>query len=176
MARHPRGQALMRATYHVAMLILLGVMTLSGVGARWQPDPTPPVLAAAATSVPLPTPSTVISSLTNQPALTNQIPPASSGPSTSAPAPAAAPPTSVAAAPGVPAPPGMPAARWVQNFKATELFDGPGTGAASLGMAPQFRTFRVVEQVEDGRSHLFDPGNGEGRLPGDVWANLNDFG
>jgi len=65
---------------------------------------------------------------------------------------------------------------WVQNFKPTEIFDGPGAQARSLGTVPQFSTFDLLEQIENGRSRLFDPGQGEGRLPAVVWANLGDFG
>ncbi len=152
----------MRATYHFAMLILLGVMTLSGVGARWQPTSTPPVLAAGPTVVPARAPETVISTLANQSAPSNIVVPATVSPTPTLPAIAAA--------------PASPPTRWVQNFRPTELFDGPGASAASLGTAAQFRTFQLVEQVESGRSRLFDPGLGEGKLPGDVWANLTDFG
>lgn len=152
----------MRATYHFAMLILLGVMTLGGVGARWEAEATPAVLAAAATAVPTQVPDPVISTLANETKPSTIV-----APTTAIPTPTA---------PGISAAPPAPAAQWVQNFKPTELFAGPDAGATSLGMAPQFRTFQVVDQVENGRSKLFDPGRGEGRLPGEVWANLADFG
>jgi hypothetical protein len=157
----------MRATYHVAMLILLAGMTLSGVGARWQPELAPAVLAASATAVPTHTPESVVSALANQTTPSNIVAPAAVVPTAAAPAAA---PSTIAAAPP------KPAAQWVENFKATELYDGPGGGAASLGTAAQFRTFQIVEQHEDGRSKLFDPGVGVGKLPGEVWANLSDFG
>jgi len=72
--------------------------------------------------------------------------------------------------------PAEPARQWVQNFRPTEIFDGPGTQAKSLGTVAQFSTYQLVEQIEDGRSRLFDPGQGQGRLPAAVWANLGDFG
>jgi len=75
-----------------------------------------------------------------------------------------------------PPPPADVPRNWVQNFRSTELFDGPGPQAASIGSAEQFTTLELVEQSETGRSKLFDPGRGEGRLPGYVWANLGDFG
>ena len=73
-------------------------------------------------------------------------------------------------------PPKPTAARWVQNFRSTELFAGPGTDAASLGVVTQFNTYQLVEQDDGGRIRLFDPGRGSGRLPSYVWGNPQDFG
>jgi len=153
----------MRATYHFAVLILLGVMTLSGVGARWQVETVSSAMAAPAVTPASSKPAeTIVSSLANQVDPAGIVVSATATPTLAAPASVAAPP--------------KPEPRWVQNFRATDLFDGPGRDAATLGTAAQFRTFQLVEQVEGGRSRLFDPGVGEGRLPGSVWANLDDFG
>jgi hypothetical protein len=160
----------MRVTHHLAVLGLLGAMTLSGLGVRWDEQSTPVVMAA-------PSPTAV-----EGPALYIAAPNVVSAASASggsggqpfAVAPSPTPASSNVAVVPLPAP--ESARTWVQNFKATDLFDGPDLQAASLGSAPQFSTFELVEQIEGGRSRLFDPGRGEGRLPGFVWANLNDFG
>ena len=162
----------MRVTHHLAVLALLAVMTLSGLGARWG-EPTTSVVLAASSPVPIvrseapaivnPAAPSVVNSLSTSSSpssFTNQIAPSGT-------------PATVAAAPSSPV---QPARVWVQNFKPTDLFDGPGPEAYKVGTAPQFTSFVVVEQVENGRSRLFDPGRGEGRLPGQVWASLNDFG
>src|SRR5262245_10670407 len=149
----------MRVTHHLAVLGLLGAMTLTGVGARWDDSATTVVLAA-------PSPAPVIGaggSGTLSPFTVNQPVPVSATPT--------AQPTSLAVTP--PAPTNR---TWVQNFKATDLFDGPGPQAVRLRSAAQFSTFELVEQNEGGRSRLFDPGQGEGSLPMSVWATLSDFG
>ena len=78
----------------------------------------------------------------------------------------------VAAAPL--APPGP--RRWVQNFKPTELFDGPNPGARGLDTAAQFSTFELLEDPSGPRAKLFDHGQGAGRMPSTVWANAGDIG
>jgi hypothetical protein len=158
----------MRLTHHLAVLGLLGVMTLSSLGARWgetaasvamaAPSPTPIIFGVTQSSVVTAAPN-VVTSMTQ------------SGGAGAAPAVAAPSPTALAVA----ATPEVTHA-WVQNFRATEIFDGPGAQARSLGTVPQFSTFDLLEQIETGRSRLFDPGQGEGRLPSVVWANLGDFG
>jgi D-alanyl-D-alanine carboxypeptidase len=150
----------MRVTHHLAVLGLLGAMTLTGVGARWGESTTTVVLAA-------PSPVPVIGSGgsgTLSPFTVGQPVPLSATPT--------APPTVVGVAPSA-----QQANRtWVQNFKATDLFDGPGPQAVRLRSAAQFSTFELVEQNEGGRSKLFDPGQGEGSLPMTVWASMADFG
>jgi len=162
----------MRVTHHLAVLALLAAMTLSGLGARWGEPATSVVLAA---SSPVPIVSAEAPGIVNPsaPGIVNSLSTSSSSSGfTNQIVPSATP-----AAMGVaPASPAQPARAWVQNFKPTDVFDGPGPEANRLWTAPQFSSFVVVEQVENGRSRLFDPGRGEGRLPGQVWANLNDFG
>jgi hypothetical protein len=152
-------------THHLAILGLLGMTTLSSLGARWG-DPAPSVAHAAPSPVPVvgtTAPGVVTSFATSA---------APAGASVGAlSVPATATPTAQVA---VAAP--EPTHQWVENFKPTELFDGPGAQAKSLGTVPQFSTFDVVEQVANGRSRLFDPGTGEGKLPSTVWADLSDFG
>lgn len=152
----------MRVTHHLVVLGLLGAMTLSGVGARWSDD-TIAVVHAAPSPVPvIGTPSnSIVGSMT-----------------ASAPAAAiiASPTPAVPMAANVPQLPPQPERQWVQNFRESEVFDGPGSSAVSLGKISQFTTLELIEQVENGRSKLFDPGRGEGRLPGYVWASLTDFG
>jgi hypothetical protein len=149
-------------THHLAILVLLGLTTLSGLGARWGAPTTGVVMAA-------PSPIPVVG--TSAPGVVTSFA-TSSGPATSLVVPATSP---TPTAQGAVAQPEV-THQWVENFKPTEIFDGPGSGAKSLGMAPQFTTYDVLEQVENGRSRLFDPGKGEGKLPQTVWANLNDFG
>lgn len=158
----------MRVTHHLAVLTLLGVTTLSGVGGRWS-SADPGVALAAPSPVPIEAPSggsaassggSIVSSLTNGGGI--------GLPTLAAPSQSTTPAAALA-------PPERPR-QWVQNFKPTELFAGPDQQAVSLGVAPQFSTFELVEQVENGRSRLFDHGTGQGRLPGEVWANLADFG
>ena len=155
----------MRVTHHLAVLALLAVMTLSGLGARWYEPTMSVVLAASPVPVLNAAAPGIVNSLSTSPAsggVSNQVV------TTTAPAASA-----VATGPSSPA---QTTRNWVQNFKSTDLYDGPGPEANRIGSAPQFSTFEVVEQVENGRSRLFDPGRGEGRLPGQVWANLTDFG
>jgi D-alanyl-D-alanine carboxypeptidase len=150
----------MRVTHHLAVLGLLGAMTLTGVGARWDDSATTVVLAA-------PSPAPVIGaggSGTLSPFTVSQPVPISASPT--------ALPTPVAAA----LPPALSNRTWVQNFKSTDLFDGPGPQAVRLRSAAQFSTFELLEQFEGGRSRLFDPGQGEGSLPMTVWASMTDFG
>ena len=155
----------MRVTHHLAVLGLLGVMTLSGVGARWVDESTPVVMAAPSPSPVISAVSTSIGSMT------------ASGGSGILPLVAASPtPGGSAAAVNVPQLPAEPVRQWVQNFRQTELFDGPDATSASLGPFSQFTTLELLEQAEVGRSKLFDHGRGEGKLPGMVWANLADFG
>jgi hypothetical protein len=155
----------MRVTHHLAVLGLLGAMTLSGLGARWDPAATPIAMAA-------PSPVPVVSASAASVAASLAASGGSSG-SLQAPGSPSGDGAGVAAAPAVPP---EPVHQWVQNFRATELYEGPDPSAASLGTAAQFTTFELVEQVENGRSRLLDRGRGEGRLPGVVWANLADFG
>lgn len=156
----------MRVTHHLAVLGLLGVMTLSGVGARWVDAPIPVVMAA-----PSPSPVISASSSTMMSSMT------ASGGASAPPALSASPtPSAPVAAATVPQAPVLPDRQWVQNFRTTELFDGPDASAASLGPFSQFTTLELLEQNESGRSKLFDHGRGEGKLPGPVWASLADFG
>jgi D-alanyl-D-alanine carboxypeptidase len=158
---------MMRATFHLALLLLLGAMTLTNLGARWGGEPASPALAApVAAATPAAPAGSIVSSLTNPPTASGLIvgAAAETNPNPEPQAP-----------PAVVLPP-RPTRQWIQNFRPTELFDGPGPDAASLGTASQFRTFELLEQVDGGRSRLFDPGVGEGRLPTMVWANVADFG
>ncbi|MGE3908189.1 MAG: D-alanyl-D-alanine carboxypeptidase family protein [Chloroflexota bacterium] len=158
----------MRVTHHLAVLGLLGAMTLSGIGARWVDEPTAVVMAAPSPSPVVSASSTnIVSSLTASGGTGGGTLPFVMG----SPAPTGV----VSTVPPLPSL-AEPARQWIQNFRATELFDGPGPSATSLGMLPQFTTLELVEQVEDGRSRLFDHGRGEGRTPGEVWANVKDFG
>jgi len=164
----------MRLTHHLAVLALLGVMALGSLGARWgdvatsvamaAPSPTPIIFGVA------PSASVVHAAPSSAPNVVSSM--AASGGSNGGPVVAAAPSPTAGVAAAVP----EVAHQWVQNFKPTETFDGPDAQAKSLGTVPQFTTFDVLEQVENGRSRLFDPGRGEGRLPATVWANLGDFG
>lgn len=159
----------MRLTHHLVVLGLLGVMTLTGLSARWG-DP----LASVAMAAPSPTPIifgvTQSSVVTSAPAVVSSM--TQSGGTSAAPAVPVPSPSTVAVVP----PPPETKHQWVQNFKPTEIFDGPGAQAKSLGTIPQFTTLDLLEQAEGGRSRLFDPGEGEGRMPAVVWANLGDFG
>jgi hypothetical protein len=171
----------MRVTHHLAVLGLLGVMTLSGIGARWVDDPPPlvPTVMAAQPAAPAlaasPAPlisapsSNVVGSLTADGGTSVQ--PALAAPAS--PTPTAGAPLSAVRIPQLPP---EPERRWVQNFRTTELFDGPDADATSLGPFSQFTTLELVEHHENGRAKLFDHGRGEGKLPGYVWANLADFG
>jgi D-alanyl-D-alanine carboxypeptidase len=163
----------MRVTHHLAVLALLAVMTLSGLGAGWEKS-TPVVLAAAS---PAPVVNTLKPSVVQAtpPAIVNSLStsPSSIGDSRQvAPTPTSTAPIAVSAQSA----PAQPARSWVQNFRAVDLFDGPEPQATRIGTASQFSTFELVEQVENGRSRLFDPGRGEGRLPEHLWADLTDFG
>ena len=151
----------MRATHHLAILLLLAAMTLGGVGARWHLE----ARAVASSASPGLAPSSVPSVLAGTGVPTGMV--AAVNP---APAPEPQVPPAIAEAPKPPPP------SWVQNFRVTELFAGPEPNAARLGPAAQFSSFRLIEPRETGRAKLFDPGRGEGRLPGYVWANLQDFG
>jgi hypothetical protein len=146
----------MRAARHLSILILLGVCTVGGIGARWDPEPTQPsgLLQASpglAGGLVAPPSVAVAAAAPNE-----QQPPLVS--------------------PAAPSVVPQPARRWVQNFRPTPLFAGPEPNAANLGQAAQFSTYEVVEAPEAGRAKLFDAGRGVGRLPGHVWANLQDFG
>lgn len=156
----------MRLTHHLAVLGLLGTMTLSSLGARWG-EPT----ASVALAAPSPTPiifGVTQSSVVTAPGVVQSM--TQSGGTGGAPVVAAPSPTAAAAAaPEI-------THNWVQNFRPTEIFDGPDGQARSLGTVAQFTTFDLLEQAESGRARLFDPGQGEGRLPTVVWANLGDFG
>ncbi|MBA2450833.1 MAG: D-alanyl-D-alanine carboxypeptidase [Chloroflexi bacterium] len=160
----------MRATFHLGVLVLLGVMTLGGLGAKigWEavraessiPDVGAAPKAAAAGGGPAP-----------------------SGPARPAGGPAIeSTRAQVLPAPAL-APAKRPPRRWVQNFRPSELFAGPERGAARLGAVGQFTTYELVEGGDgaaagtgSGRVKLFDPGLGVGRLPGYVWADPKDFG
>ncbi len=162
----------MRVTHHLAMLSLLGVMTLSSVSARWSETATPVVLVAAA-------PTPIINTSAPNVFAPQSAPVGSGGnlPLSAAPSPTAQAAQSSTNVIAVVPPPAADVPRnWVQNFRPTDVFDGPGPQAASLGSVGQFTTLELVEQSDAGRSKLFDPGRGEGRLPGFVWANLGDFG
>jgi hypothetical protein len=164
----------MRVTHHLAVLALLAVMTLSGLGSSGN-ESTSVVLAASTTPVPVVAPSApgivgpaapaVVNSLSTSPAPVRTFNQTATGP-TPASARSASPPI---------APPQVTRS-WVQNFKSTDLYDGPGPEANKLGSAPQFSTFELVEQVESGRSKLLDAGDGNGRMPQPVWADLREFG
>jgi hypothetical protein len=164
----------MRVTHHLTVLALLAIMTLGSLGTRWG-EPSTSVVLAAPSPVPIVTSSAPglvnssapgfvnsLSTSTGSPGVANQV---STTPTTVAPVGVAAPDTSL-----------QPSRNWVQNFQAVELYDGPGPEATHIRTAPQFSTFDLLEQVEGGRSRLFDPGRGEGRLPEQVWASLTDFG
>jgi hypothetical protein len=159
----------MRLTHHLAVLGLLGVMTLTGLGARWG-DPAASVAMAAPSPTPIIFGVTQSSVVTAAPGVVSSM--TQSGGTGAAPVVAAPSPTAAVAA--APAPDVKHS--WVQNFRPTEIFDGPDAQARSLGTIPQFTTFDLLEQIENGRSRLFDPGQGEGRLPAVVWANMGDFG
>ena len=164
----------MRVTHHLAVLALLAVMTVSGLGARWNELSTPVVLAAAS---PAPLLNSSAPGIVNStaPSIVNSLSTAPSSAGISNQTPAMSTPAAVAAA-SAPISPAQTARTWVQNFKATDLFDGPGPQANRIGTAAQFTTFELVEQVEHGRSRLFDQGGGDGRLPQQVWADLKEFG
>jgi hypothetical protein len=164
----------MRVTHHLAVLALLAVMSLSGLGSRWNESPSV-VLAAATTPVPVVAPSApgivvpaapaVVNSLSTSPAsvgTTNQ--------TAGSPTPAGA-----LSASAPPSPPQV-TRTWVQNFRSIDLYDGPNPEANKIGSAPQFSTFELVEQFESGRSKLLDTGDGNGRMPQPVWADLKEFG
>ena len=164
----------MRVTHHLTVLALLAIMTLSSLGTRWgesstsvvmaAPSPVP-VVNAAAPSIVNPAAPGIVNSLSTSPGAGgtgNQI--------------AASPTPDTSFAISAPVSPAQPSRTWVQNFTAVDLYDGPDPQASRIGVAPQFSTFALVEQVEGGRSRLFDPGRGEGRLPEHVWASLTDFG
>ena len=57
----------------------------------------------------------------------------------------------------VPAQEGGNVAWWVSNFIETELWGGPGAGAASLGRVPQFRRFLVLEPQRGARLRVWSP-------------------
>lgn len=157
-----------RASHHLTVLALVAVITAGGVGSQGGPEAIrtggamPSVMVAAGRLV--------------APGL----------------APGAAAPTlggadvqqeaSSAAASASP-PPTQPRPRWVQNYRPTEVFAGPEPDAVSLGQAPQFTTFQLLEPGEraplaalTARTRLLEPGRGFGRLPSQVWASLDDFG
>lgn len=157
----------MRATYHLAVLALLGATTFGGLDVG-RPD-------AASAAAPSPTPTAQSQLISTS--LTAPLSIGSAGGGQAVTVQQAV--TQVAATDGADAPaPVSPApARWVQNFKSTELFDGPDRNARSLGTAAQFSTFELVDDDgAGGRAKLFDRGQGVGRLPSQVWANPADFG
>lgn len=154
----------MRATYHLAVLALLGATTFGGL------DVGRSETAAAAAPSPTPTiQSQLISTSLTAPLSIGSAGGGETGTVQQAVAQVAA--TDAPAAPASSAP-----ARWVQNFKSTELFDGPDGNARSLGTAAQFSTFELIDDGAGGRAKLFDRGQGVGRLPSQVWANPADFG
>jgi hypothetical protein len=157
--------SMMRATYHLSILVLLAVMTVGGVGARLGGD-------GRGSARPMP----------ELAGLATRLVPSSARASAEA-APPVEQTASHAAAGATPAPTRPAPARWVQNFRPTELFAGPERGAASLGTVGQFNTYRLVEDADGpptdrntGRAKLYDPGQGIGRLPSYVWADPRDFG
>jgi hypothetical protein len=152
----------MRATYHLAVLALLVATTVGGFGSQSESR-----AATAASAAPSPTPAgaVIAPSLTSPLSLGG----ASGGDTQAAQAAGQAAPEASVARP-------MPTRRWVQNFRPTELFDGPAATARSLGTAAQFSTFELVEDQPGGRAKLMDHGQGVGRLPGTVWANPADLG
>jgi hypothetical protein len=164
----------MRVTHHLTVLALLAVMTIGSLGTRWAETMTSVVMAAPS---PAPLLNTMAPSVVNSsaPSLINSLS-TSPGPTTvqnqvtSSPTPT----TSFAVSQTVA--PSQPSRNWVQNFKPTDLYDGPGPQANRIATASQFSTYELIEPVEGGLSRLFDHGQGEGRLPEQVWASLTDFG
>src|SRR5687767_3451656 len=99
----------MRLTHHLVVLGLLGVMTLTGLGARWG-DPIASVAMAAPSPTPIIFGVTQSSVMTSAPAVVNSM--TQSGGTTAAPAVPVASPSAVAVVP--PAPENNH--KWVQNF------------------------------------------------------------
>jgi hypothetical protein len=169
----------MRVTHHLAVLALLAVMTLSGLGSRWN-ESTSVVLAAATTPLPAtPVPAVAPSA----PGIVRQAAPAVVNSLSTSPAPiraanqtAGGPTPSGAVSASAPLPPPQVTHNWVQNFRAIDLYDGPNPDASLIGQAPQFSTFELVEQFESGRSKLVGAGDGSGRMAQTVWADLKAFG
>ena len=153
----------MRATYHIAVLALLGATTVGGIDsgeARSEP-------VAAASPTPTAQSQLITASLTAPLSIGSAV---GSDAGTVQQAVATEPPAPIA---GVET---ARAARWVQNFKTTELFDGPDAKARSLGTAVQFSTCELIDEGAGSRAKLFDRGQGTGRLPSLVWANPSDLG
>lgn len=46
---------------------------------------------------------------------------------------------------------------WIENFKRTPLWSGPGPSAVSFGVQPQFSSFLVVAAQTSGRLYVFNP-------------------
>ena len=155
----------MRATYHIAVLALLGATTVGGFGGG---EARSEVAAAAAPSATPTAQSQLISTSLTAPL---SIGAATGGDAGTVQQAAAAEPPPTVLAPRAATP-----ARWVQNFEVTELFDGPDGNARGLGTASQFSTFELLEDGAGGRVKLYDRGQGVGRLPSVVWADPADFG
>lgn len=153
----------MRATYHVALLAVLAAVSVLGLTIGWSQ------LMARGTDA--------RGTLPAEP--TGRDPLGSSN--ESRPVAVASPQAllraqSVAPTP-TPLPPlPRPEQRWVQNFRPTDLFPAAEGDAQPISRAAQFTTFQLLEQRDAGRSLLLDIGKGEGALPGQVWADLRDFG
>jgi hypothetical protein len=174
-----------RASYHLTVLGLLGVMTVGGLGTRWDPEtaraggaPSPVPIASSrivfpgvpsVQAAPRVEPSAQAASRAEPPArqLVPKSQPISPTPKDEKP---------LAIAPSTPPLAPRAQVRWVQNFRPTELFAGPEPGAPSLGQAPQFSSFHLLETGASDRLKLFDPGKGNGTLPRQVWASSQDFG
>lgn len=154
----------MRATYHVAVLALVGATTIAPFGGDGRSHAA---AVAAATASPAPAQGQIFSPTLSTPfspaPTTGGAPPVARPAGTTT---AAAAPIAVAAGPR----------RWVQNFKPTELYDGPDSAARGIGTASQFSTFELVEDPSGARAKLFDHGQGLGRLPSTVWVNASDIG
>jgi hypothetical protein len=159
-----------RATYHLGVLGLVGVMTLGGLGARWNPDSlrsggSSPAASSSRVFVPgvLPVSAASVDTPIGGVAASDQ-----AGTTGSQQAPVIGPTN--------PLQPQQVSARWVQNFRPTNLYGSPEAGGASLGQASQFTTFQLLETNESGWLRLFFPGRGNGALPGILWARGEDFG
>ncbi len=162
-----------RATYHLGVLGLVGAMTLGGLGARWNPDAlrsggsSNGASSTARLNVPAVSPVAAASTDVgvSQPSANDRWASATTG-SQQAPL----------IGPSRPLQPRRVPARWVQNFRPTELFVAPESGAGSLGQAAQFTTFQLLESTDNGWLQLYNPGRGNGPLPGTAWARGEDFG
>src|SRR3712207_1683577 len=127
----------MRATYHIAVLALLGATTVGGIGGG---EARSEAAAMAATASPTPTAgSQLISTSLTAPL---SIGTAGGGEAGSTQQAVDTEPRATVLAPRNATP-----KRWVQNFKTTELFDGADATARSLGTAAQFSTFELLEDA-----------------------------